>query len=98
MSEDDQALVAEAINLIVALKNHPADKIELTQIEFSENSLNPGKQLYRITYRYKTETDTEEEVINVYVNNNEKVLFDENYENVYDLIKIVMGSANKVEK
>ena len=62
-----------------------------------ENELNPGVTIYRVSFK-NTAEGNEENVMNVYIKNNTNTIIDNTYDGIYDLIKIVMASASKVEK
>ena len=73
------------------------DKLAFTEINVVENELNPGVTIYRVSFK-NTAEGNEENVMNVYIKNNTNTIIDNTYDGIYDLIKIVMASASKVEK
>lgn len=95
---DDGKLYADALALVMQFTSQAKDNINLTRVEFVENELNPGVKLYSINYKIKDSAEATVEVLNVYINGESVQSFDVNYDSLYALIKIVMASANKVEK
>ena len=95
---DDGKLYADALALVMQFTSQAKDSINLTRVEFVENELNPGVKLYSINYKIKDSAEATVEVLNVYINGESVQSFDVNYDSLYALIKIVMASANKVEK
>ena len=97
-NSDDGKLYADALALVMQSTSKAKDNIELTRVEFVENELNPGVKLYSINYKIKDNAEATIETLNVYINGESVQSFDANSDLLYALIKIVMGSASKVEK
>ena len=74
------------------------DKISVSIVDVVENETNPNVTIYRCQYKLTLESDLVIDDMYIYVNNGNVTCFDANYDGLYDLIKIVMASANKVEK
>lgn len=71
------------------------DGVKVDEIEIVENDLNPGITIYAV--RYKLGDGGQENTMNIYINATTTTVFDESFTGSYDLIKVVMASANKVE-
>ena len=72
------------------------DKVAIEELEIVENDLNPGVKIYRMLYKDVT-GDGGEETITVLVKNDVVTIIDENYADIYNLIKVIMASGKVVE-
>ena len=71
------------------------EAVKVNEIQIVENELNPGVTVYAV--HYKLGDGGQENVTYIYINGATTTIFDETYTGSYDLIKVVMASANKVE-
>ena len=71
------------------------DKLEIEELDVVENELNPGVKIYRM--HYKDANLGSELTATFLVRNNVVSVINEETENIFELIKIIMASAKKVE-
>ena len=72
------------------------DKVSIEELEIVENDLNPGVKIYRALYKDVT-GEGGEAMATFLVNNGVSSVIDENSDNIYDLIKVILASGEKVE-
>ena len=87
-----------AIAEIKSSANVAEDKITINEIDVVSNDLNPNVYIYHVGYKLSLESETVDASLYIYINGSNTTIVNENTDNLYDLIKIVMASAKKVEK
>ena len=71
------------------------DAVKIHELEIVENDLNPDVTIYAV--HYKLGEGGQENLMYIYLNATTTTVIDETFTGSYDLIKVVMASANKVE-
>ena len=87
-----------AINEIKKSSSVTDDKIDIYEIDVVNNDSNPDANIYKVSYKLTKDSETIDANIFIYVKNGVATIVNEDYAGVYDLIKVVMASAKKVEK